>query len=593
MASPQALARGYQANHVTSRSSYYQPPEAVFVMTRENGLQLQTGVGDNSAVAGRAVRRPFGLEFKKDTYAYIEVLRADGDSGLVPLMIFNENQPTVVDSRIAASGGGVRRLNPVFDRMGNQSGLAPYANNFLITRAQEVREEKFQVIETFGDTFVYFFGERPRFMDVSGVLANANSHRWKREWWLNYDRFLRGTRAIENRAIVTLHIDGVAVSGYILSSSSQDDAENPRLLRFDFKMLVTDYVFEDAPFDTLNYFAENLYANNPEEQDLAGRINTVDDVLRYLSDSLQTGMGAIGSVTGSPITQAILSSVSQAAFGNPLAAITDGIAMGANFADKILSSGVQLGDLDPFRDSLGSLVEFNGKPVGLYPVDSLGGKTTLQQIGNDALMSSIDNSVSILLNLSRSPIVQAVAAINGVVDKALSALGLGSTKRGGSRGNYDEFVNQASSSNSRGQVLSGRFMGYDLVVPFRGFADAMQVNPQKATFVASPLQATGDTPAQISAGAFGPPDLFGFSTIGAQQGSGIRFDLLKQDPNYLDLPRVWRLQIEKEPQAMSDKIIVTSRPNSEDDLVIILRRARTGIAVESRASRTLEQYLGA
>ncbi len=163
------------------------------------------------------VRRPFrGIQIKDDTYATLEVMGSDGFR--IPLV----------------DAGGIARSEA-------NVGYTDSYSNFVIQNLQEQRNEKVQVVETFGEWFAFFFGERPRTISVSGALVNTADFNWRAEFWENYDKYLRGTRCVMNKARVHLSWDDVMVEGYITNASAQDQSEQPYIIPFSFQMLLTNY----------------------------------------------------------------------------------------------------------------------------------------------------------------------------------------------------------------------------------------------------------------------------------------------------------------------------------------------------------------
>lgn len=179
-----------------------------------------------------AVRRPSnGIEIKERTPVNISVLRNDG----TPIMLNNMiGATTAGDYTWLGEYAGVPSTNPVTGASSNA-----YYTDFSVAQLSEGREERIQVMETFGDDFVFFFGERPRYLTLAGVLVNSKDFPWRAIWWENYDKYLRGTRCVENRARVYLAWDDVLVEGYIISSQCTDAATEPNSIPFSFTMLLT------------------------------------------------------------------------------------------------------------------------------------------------------------------------------------------------------------------------------------------------------------------------------------------------------------------------------------------------------------------
>ena len=186
----------------------------------EEAFKKQAGPGGKSgtgeAIASRAgkssARRPLrGLEIKDDTYAYIKLMRNDNTS----IALYD-----------AGSQGGR-----------TQDGYS----NFILQSVQEPRMEKSQIIETFGDGYVYFFGESPRFLDISAMLINSLDFNWEAEWWANYDQYLRGTRSVEQGARTYLFYDDNVVEGYILNAQAVKSSDSPMAIPLQFKFYVTNH----------------------------------------------------------------------------------------------------------------------------------------------------------------------------------------------------------------------------------------------------------------------------------------------------------------------------------------------------------------
>ena len=160
-----------------------------------------------------SVRRPTrGLEVKDDTYAIMRVVRPDGSC--IPLF---------------DSGA--------LDGTGQNENFA----NFLLQGVNEARMEKQQIVETFGEPYIFFFGEAPRFIDVQAVLLKSFDFNWRAEWWENYDKYLRGTKLVEMGARCYLFYEDTIVEGYILNAQTMESSDMPMYLQLQFRMFVTNY----------------------------------------------------------------------------------------------------------------------------------------------------------------------------------------------------------------------------------------------------------------------------------------------------------------------------------------------------------------
>ncbi len=159
-----------------------------------------------------SARRPLrGLEIKDDTYAILKVVQADGNE--IPLL---------------------------FDQSSSTGQTAQFAS-FILQNVREARMEKHQIVETFGDSYIYFFGEAPRFLDVQAILVDSFDFNWYGEWWANYNQYLRGTRSVELGARTYLFYDDNIIEGYMLMAETQKTSEQPLMARLTFRLFVTNY----------------------------------------------------------------------------------------------------------------------------------------------------------------------------------------------------------------------------------------------------------------------------------------------------------------------------------------------------------------
>lgn len=163
------------------------------------------------------MRRPLrGIQIKEDTYAVIRVKKANGED--IPLL--DSGSSTYGDDEIGRSA-----LN----------------SNFLLQAVSEQRAEKQQIVETFGEDYVFFFGERPRFLRFQGMLLNTANFQWKAEFLENYERHLRGTRLVEQNARAYIYFDDVVVEGYVMETAVEWNTQSLYMANFNFTLFVTNY----------------------------------------------------------------------------------------------------------------------------------------------------------------------------------------------------------------------------------------------------------------------------------------------------------------------------------------------------------------
>jgi hypothetical protein len=118
--------------------------------------------------------------------------------------------------------------------------LIPPNTKFFLEQVQENREEKVQVIDTFGEWVAFFFGRRPEVYSYAGTLLNSQNHDWKNEFQENYDHFLRGSQAVKNRATIVMQYDDVVVEGYMMNSTITQTSMADNSVPFQFNLLVID-----------------------------------------------------------------------------------------------------------------------------------------------------------------------------------------------------------------------------------------------------------------------------------------------------------------------------------------------------------------
>lgn len=198
------------------------------------------------------VRRPLrGIQVKPNTYANLRVLTAAGH----PIELVDSGSTTVTDEGI---------------------GISESYANFMIQSLRESRAEKQQIIETFGEDYVFFFGERPRFLEVTGILINTADFNWKSEFWTNYENYLRGTKLVELNARLYFHFDDLVVEGYMMGASTTEDASARHLLPLQFQIYITNYAVLSKPGSV--YFDPSdtaLYSYDPERYNAAAALKPV------------------------------------------------------------------------------------------------------------------------------------------------------------------------------------------------------------------------------------------------------------------------------------------------------------------------------
>jgi len=220
---------------------------------------------------GGAVRRPVrGLQLKEDTYATIQVRTADGKN--IPLV----------------DAGGTTYRTTFDEGVPSESiGYTDTYTNFLLQSIQEQRAEKMQVIQTFGEPFIFFFGEHPRIISGSGVLLNTEDFNWRAEFWENYDKYLRGNRCVQTRTRITLQWDDILIEGYFIKANAVESATKPNMVEMDFQIFLTNYV-NLSPIGLVDFpVSSGAFNLEPDLADIAGTGNLKSDTVQVRN--LNTG----------------------------------------------------------------------------------------------------------------------------------------------------------------------------------------------------------------------------------------------------------------------------------------------------------------
>lgn len=195
---------------------------AVILLEKDPFVEQEAQVGFGNAQNQQYnIRRPlYGLSIKEPRHAFLSMYQDGGSGSLVPISMKDSSAP-----------GGWSNAN----------------HNIILTDVQESRQEKVQIMETFGDHFAFFYGEKPIVLTCSAMLINTEDFNWKNEWFYNYNNFLRGTKCVENRARVFLGYDDVLVQGYILGCQTQLSKDMPNICPLSFQMLLAKEPLDLSP----------------------------------------------------------------------------------------------------------------------------------------------------------------------------------------------------------------------------------------------------------------------------------------------------------------------------------------------------------
>lgn len=128
---------------------------------------------------------------------------------------------------------------PVFKIMKGGKAITPNFTKFFLESVSVPRQERVQVIETFGEWYAFFYGEAPSVYTFNGVLLNAANVNWLNEMDSYYDSFLRGTRTVLQQATVHMMFNYQKIEGFVTNFTYQIIAQEALGVRFSMSMLVS------------------------------------------------------------------------------------------------------------------------------------------------------------------------------------------------------------------------------------------------------------------------------------------------------------------------------------------------------------------
>lgn len=207
---------------------------------------------------GLWIRRPTrGIQASPNTFSTIQVKTSGGDF----VELINSSAPS------------------------DRTKAAPMTANYILQSISESREEKLQLLETFGQAYGFFFGERPRVVQFSGTLVNTVDFNWRSEWWANYENVFRGTKLVERNARLYITYDDIVIEGYMLNAAIGQQAEgSPNLVSLNFSMWVTGY--HDSSDIGAATFPGYTSLRNAVSENLSGRGTTTVQSTELRRDEL-------------------------------------------------------------------------------------------------------------------------------------------------------------------------------------------------------------------------------------------------------------------------------------------------------------------
>lgn len=194
----------------------------------------------------------------------------------IPKILSDRSEPLLASIRLF-DPKKIKDYGPNSQAVG-ESFLIPEFSKFFLEGVSESHSERSQIVQTFNDWYVYFYGQTPPVYQFSGHLLNGANYNWKNEFMYLYENFWRGTKAVELGAKVAITYDYQQVQGYILNINTNLNALTDKAAPFTFNMLVTKRLIFNGTAD------DGIIRDNLIPQSDTGLINiTADDITRALS----------------------------------------------------------------------------------------------------------------------------------------------------------------------------------------------------------------------------------------------------------------------------------------------------------------------
>jgi hypothetical protein len=145
-------------------------------------------------------------------------------------------------------------------------------NRFLLQSVTKPRMERFQIVETFREARLYFFGERTKVYSMTGQLIEAldagaegnikirDQYRWATSLQNLYDTTLRGSKLSEAGNIATLIFEKALITGYPLQLQISRTTETPYITNFQMTWAIYNENFLDYYGPTTNMIQKEIFA---------------------------------------------------------------------------------------------------------------------------------------------------------------------------------------------------------------------------------------------------------------------------------------------------------------------------------------------
>lgn len=173
-------------------------------------------------------------------------------------------------------------------------------NRFILQSISKPSQERFQIIETFGDPAVYFYGDRTKVYTLQGLLVDAEDplqvnntgtgtpeqqrskgkYYWATAFQDLYENHLRGTILTQRSQIAAIYVNNWFIKGYpVQLVINKESANTPQLASFQMTWVIE----KESLLSATN--AEWLYRNNTLKGEAAQALNAYLDALVKYDDA--------------------------------------------------------------------------------------------------------------------------------------------------------------------------------------------------------------------------------------------------------------------------------------------------------------------
>lgn len=263
----------------------------------------------------RAIPRPVnGIQVKPNTPAYAQVVqRANVNGNTVTTPIATLNNTTNTLTPVELDPGGVSSPLPPLERRKTTSSSW---TSWLLQSVREERVEKTQLVETFGDSYLYTYGEKPRSLVFQGILLNTDDYDWRYTFWENWENYFRASRLVELDARMYIRFDDILVEGYPINASVNQTSDNPNMMSFSFIFFVTNYTnlqtvsqyrrtaspyvyTTNLNLQSRDLQEQNIIGNQQDLQRTIGQVGLYDGIQELLpGGSVLSGLGQLALLNG-------------------------------------------------------------------------------------------------------------------------------------------------------------------------------------------------------------------------------------------------------------------------------------------------------